>query len=135
MNRTLMECTRAMKQAAKLPEEFWAEAFTTATYLTNRSPSGVLPRGKTPYEMWWGQNPSIAHVRISGCLTYAYIPNKFNRMLQLSRRMKMNNFMEIWKMRKKCLIRLIHQYFKMLNNIVIHPEKIDVCHQQDMDTS
>ena len=81
MNRTLMERTRAMKQAAKLPDEFWAEAFNTATYLTNRAPSSVLPRGKTPYEMWWGQKPSIAHVRIFGCLTYAYIPNKFRRKL------------------------------------------------------
>ena len=81
MNRTLMERTRAMKQAAKLPDEFWAEAFNTATYLTNRSPSSVLPTGKTPYEMWWGQKPSIAHVHIFGCLTYAYIPNKFRRKL------------------------------------------------------
>jgi len=66
-----------MKQAAKLPDEFWAEAINTATYLTDRSPSSVLPRGKTPYEMWWGQKPSIAHVRIFGCLSYAFIPNKF----------------------------------------------------------
>ena len=70
-----------MKQAAKLPDEFWAEAINTATYLKNRSPSSVLPRGKTPYEMWWGQKPSIAHVRIFGCLSYAFIPSKFRRKL------------------------------------------------------
>ena len=39
MNRTLMDLVRSMLQAKQLPEEFWAEALSTAVYITNRATS------------------------------------------------------------------------------------------------
>lgn len=40
MNRTLMECVRAMLSDSKLPKKFWGEALGTATYIMSNSSSG-----------------------------------------------------------------------------------------------
>ena len=42
-------------------------------YLRNRSP-GAAPRSKTPYEMFFGQPPSIRHLQIFGSYMCAMIP-------------------------------------------------------------
>ena len=47
-NRTLVECTRSMRQGKGLSNGFWAEAINTAVYLKNRSPSKCLSF-KTPF--------------------------------------------------------------------------------------
>ena len=48
LNRTLVETTRAMLLDAKLPQSFWAEVISTATYLRNRSPTSAVD-GMTRY--------------------------------------------------------------------------------------
>ena len=42
MNRTLIESSRSMLLDARLPQKFWAEAVTTATYLRNRCPTRAV---------------------------------------------------------------------------------------------
>ena len=60
LNRTLMERVRAMLYCARLPHELWAEAAQTANYLRNRSPAAG--QGKTPWELFYGSTPSVAHL-------------------------------------------------------------------------
>lgn len=49
-NRTLVESARSMLFAKDLPQQLWAEATLTATYLSNRQPS--TRSGKTSaYEL------------------------------------------------------------------------------------
>ena len=48
MNRTLVEKVRPMLTDSKLPQQFWAEALTTAVYLLNRSPTKTLGN-RTPF--------------------------------------------------------------------------------------
>ena len=67
MNRTLMEMTRTMIVAMRLSKSNWAEATNTAVYIRNRCCSATLPAGKTPYELWTGQKPSVQHLRMFGC--------------------------------------------------------------------
>ncbi|KAL3846133.1 hypothetical protein ACJIZ3_003536 [Penstemon smallii] len=50
MNRTLLECTRAMLRTAGMAKSFWAEAVKTACYVINRSPSTAIDL-KTPMEI------------------------------------------------------------------------------------
>ena len=39
LNRTLVESSSSMLLDANLPQRFWAEAVSTATYLRNRCPT------------------------------------------------------------------------------------------------
>ena len=42
-----------------------------AAHLINRTPTQIL-HGKTPYEVLFGAEPSFTHIRVFGCLCYAY---------------------------------------------------------------
>ena len=68
-----MESARTMMAQAKLPERYWAEAVATAAYLRNRVPTRSL-KSTTPYEKWCDRKPNLSHVRVFGCMCYAYIP-------------------------------------------------------------
>lgn len=50
MNRTLVEKAKAMLFDSNLPKEMWTEAISTATVLTNRSPTTAV-ENKTPYRI------------------------------------------------------------------------------------
>jgi transposase InsO family protein len=52
INRTITESIRAMLYHANLPESFWAEAATTATYVWNRLPSSAI-NDRIPFELWF----------------------------------------------------------------------------------
>lgn len=69
LNRALVALIRAMLAGAKLPRRLWAEALMAASYLRNRLPIG--PGGKTPEEAYSGKKPSVAHLRVWGCVAYA----------------------------------------------------------------
>lgn len=84
INRTLMESARSMMSQAGIPESYWAEAVATAAYLRNRSPSRTLG-STTPYERWYGESPDLRHLRVFGCMAYAYIPDS-NRTGKLSKK-------------------------------------------------
>ena len=75
MNRSLMEKARSMLSGAGLGQEFWALAVDTACYLKSRSPTLALV-DKTPYEVWFGQKPSVAHVRVFGCEAFVHVPKE-----------------------------------------------------------
>lgn len=74
VNRTLLEKCRCMLTDAKLPKKFWAEAVSTAAYLSNRSPKRCLG-GKTPEELWTGKKPDLSTLRVFGCKAMVYVPN------------------------------------------------------------
>jgi Reverse transcriptase (RNA-dependent DNA polymerase)/gag-polypeptide of LTR copia-type/Integrase core domain/GAG-pre-integrase domain len=74
-NRTIVESARSMLHSANLPYTFWGDAVVTASYLRNRSPTRTLI-GTTPYECWYGEKPSLAHLRVFGCKAYVHIPKE-----------------------------------------------------------
>ena len=80
-----MESARAMMGQAGLPEHYWAEAVATAAYLRNRTPTRALKEKKTPYEKWCERKPDLSHLRVFGCMAYAYIPDA-NRKGKLSKK-------------------------------------------------
>jgi hypothetical protein len=66
MNMLLMDKARSMLSGAGIAQEFWEEAVDIEKYLVNRSPSSMLAE-LTPYVVWFGNNPSIAHLKSFGC--------------------------------------------------------------------
>jgi hypothetical protein len=66
LNRTLVEHSRAMLHAHKLPYFLWTEAVAYATYLKNRSPTRAIKDAKTPDEVFWGTKPNVANLQEFG---------------------------------------------------------------------
>ncbi|WVZ80272.1 hypothetical protein U9M48_027763 [Paspalum notatum var. saurae] len=65
-NRTLVEMAWTMLDEHRTPRRFWAEAVNTACYIAN----GIFLRaflGKTSYELRFGRQPSVKHLRVFGC--------------------------------------------------------------------
>ncbi|WVZ53867.1 hypothetical protein U9M48_004755 [Paspalum notatum var. saurae] len=65
-NRTLVEMARTMLDGHRTPRCFWAEAVNTACYIANQ----IFLRaflGKTSYELRFGRQPSVKHLRAFGC--------------------------------------------------------------------
>ena len=61
--RTIFEMVNTMLQQARFGPEYWLEAANTALYTLERCGTSGIPPGKTPYEMWWGRKPKVAHFR------------------------------------------------------------------------
>jgi hypothetical protein len=70
-NPMLMETALYMLQSNKLPDKLWVEALSTVAYLRNRSPTGVIGNGMTPFEAWFHRKPDLGHVRVFGSPAYA----------------------------------------------------------------
>lgn len=75
MNRTLVEKARCMLFGANLDKSYWAEAISTAAYVTNRSPNRNLD-AKTPEEIWTGKVPNLSHLKVFGCRAMVHVPKK-----------------------------------------------------------
>ncbi|KFY82599.1 hypothetical protein V500_10440 [Pseudogymnoascus sp. VKM F-4518 (FW-2643)] len=69
LNRALVALIRAMLSYARLPRKLWSEALMAACYLRNRLPIG--PGNMSPEEAYSGKKPSVAHIRVWGCVAYA----------------------------------------------------------------
>ncbi|TYK00355.1 copia-type polyprotein [Cucumis melo var. makuwa] len=74
-NRTIFNMARSMLQSKKMPKEFWTQVVECEVYLSNCSPARSL-WNKIPQQAWRGRKPSIAHLRVFGCIAYVHIPDK-----------------------------------------------------------
>lgn len=66
-NRFILEVTRALLMDSGVSRKYWKYAVVTANYLRNRTTSVRDSGGKTPYELWYGHKPDLAHLRVWGC--------------------------------------------------------------------
>ncbi|CAA7043751.1 unnamed protein product [Microthlaspi erraticum] len=71
LNRTLMNKIRSMLSESGLEQKFWAEAASTAVYLTNRTPSSAI-EFDIPEERWTSAVPSLESLRRFGCIAYVH---------------------------------------------------------------
>ena len=65
MNRTIQQMARAMLDDSGTPDMFWGEAAHTTTKILNKAHVRVNS-DKNPYELWYGNSPSVKHFRIFG---------------------------------------------------------------------
>ena len=78
-HRHIIETALSLLKNASLPEKFWDEAVSTATFLINRMTTALL-QNKSPYEVLFHLQPDYNLFRTFGCLCYphlrAYSPHK-----------------------------------------------------------
>ena len=74
LNRTLLEWTCTLLYSSKLPKTLWREAITHVVWLKNRTPTHVLPGGKTPYEVLYGLIPDLKGLHEWGCEVWVHTP-------------------------------------------------------------
>ena len=72
LHRTLMNKARAMHLACSAPLQLWDEFSLTASNLSTLTASKAA-NGRTPYELWFGSRPSIAHLREIGSRAFVFI--------------------------------------------------------------
>jgi len=76
-NRSLDELARTMLNEYNVPKYFWADAVSTACYVLNRML--IRPILKiTPYELFKGRKPNVAHLKIFGCTCFVLNNGKEN---------------------------------------------------------
>ena len=61
--------------APGLSKALWEKAIAISIYLTNRSSTKALPKGKTPHEMLYGTISRYKHIKTFGCAAYALKPH------------------------------------------------------------
>ena len=71
--RTLMEKAESMRHHACLPQSWWQFSVEHAVHVYNQTPLRRL-NWQTPYELLYGERPSIDHLRVFGCGAYVFIP-------------------------------------------------------------
>ncbi|KAJ9565695.1 hypothetical protein OSB04_001661 [Centaurea solstitialis] len=67
-NRTLLDMVRSMMSRTALPISFWGYALETAARVLNLVPTKKV--SKTPSEIWSGEVPSLAYLKVWGCEAY-----------------------------------------------------------------
>lgn len=81
--RILDKSAKSMLAHAGLPKEYWSDAYETANYIYNRSPTKALTK-MTPLEALTGVKPRIDHLRVFGCKAVAFVPKELRRPLDFS---------------------------------------------------
>lgn len=71
-NRTLLEMTKSVMKAMKVPNYLWGEAVQHSTYILNRVYTRAL-KLETPYEKFKQKKPTVEHIKVFGCLAYARV--------------------------------------------------------------
>jgi hypothetical protein len=81
MNRNFIGMERSMLHFKGLSTKYWAEAIHTIVYLRNQSPTSTL-YGITPYQAWYGTQPSVNHLQVFGSTCYSLVPKEKRNKLE-----------------------------------------------------
>ncbi|CAL9025353.1 unnamed protein product [Prunus brigantina] len=84
-HRHILSVARALLFQANLPLIFWGECVLTAVFLMNRLPTPLLSN-KSPYERLYNRPPTIAHLKVFGCLCYATVVQPLQKFDSRARR-------------------------------------------------
>jgi hypothetical protein len=77
-NRTLVEMSRTMLDEHRTHLRFWADAISTACYISNR----IFLRSilyLTPFKLRFGRKSSVSHLRSFGCKCFVLKCGNLNK--------------------------------------------------------
>lgn len=70
--RSIAERARCFLIDGDFRKQLWAEAVKTSAYCINLLPAKAK-NGVSPYQIWFGVEPSVQHLRVFGCRAFVYI--------------------------------------------------------------
>lgn len=76
-----MEMARTIKysnEEANFPSAMWAKLI--GAYILNQTGKSSVV-GVSPFEVWMGEKPRIKHLRIIASMSYAYIPDQWQKKM------------------------------------------------------
>lgn len=79
LNITIRDKLLPTMIGGNIPKEFWPEVLQTVNYLRNRSPHSALD--VTPWQMVYGQEPNIGHIRTLGTKVWYLLPSTKRKKL------------------------------------------------------
>ena len=68
----ILNIARAILFQSNLPLYFWGECVCTVVYIINRLPTPLLSN-KSPFELLHNRSPTLSHLCVFGCLSYATV--------------------------------------------------------------
>jgi histone deacetylase 1/2 len=71
-HKQIVEVGLSLLSHSKLPQQFWEDAFLTATYIINRLPTPILNQ-KSPYEIVYRHTPDYHFLKVFGCACWPYL--------------------------------------------------------------
>jgi histone deacetylase 1/2 len=71
-HKQIVEVELSLLSHSKLPQQFWEDAFLTATYIINRLPTPILNK-TSPYEIVYGHTPDYHFLKVFGCACWPYL--------------------------------------------------------------
>lgn len=71
----ILNVVRALLFQSKMPTNFWGELISTATHVISMTPTKVL-KGRSPYEVLFGNKPTYETLRVFGSLCYVHRRNR-----------------------------------------------------------
>ncbi|MBW0503153.1 hypothetical protein O181_042868 [Austropuccinia psidii MF-1] len=74
-NCTILDKARCLLLTSNLPNQYWEEAISTATYLNNVVPT-PSKRNLSPYQLCSNTSPKINKIQTFGCKTIFLIPKQ-----------------------------------------------------------
>jgi hypothetical protein len=77
-NCTLAEMARTMLDKNMTPRRFWADAISTACYISNQIFLRSILK-LTPFELHFGRKPSVSHLRPFGCKCFILKRGNLNK--------------------------------------------------------
>ncbi|XP_070007370.1 uncharacterized protein [Nicotiana sylvestris] len=83
-HRHILEVTIALRFQAHIPIKYWGHCAISAVYIINRIPTSVV-NGSSPFELLYGQEPTLEHLRVLGCLCYAKQVQEKNKLLSIAK--------------------------------------------------
>jgi hypothetical protein len=78
MNRTLVEMTKTMLDEHRTPRRFWADAISTAYYISNQFFLRSILH-LTPFQLRFGRKPSVSHLKPFGCKCFVLKCENLNK--------------------------------------------------------
>ena len=80
-HRHIVEAGLTLLAHASVPFRFWSDAFTTACFLINRTPTRVLNM-KTPIEVLLNEQPDYTFLKVFGCACWPHLRPYNKRKLE-----------------------------------------------------